>query len=98
PRRLRQTGVAVLQAPVGARCTVSGYHALGQSDHSAGQRLEGGFPRMSDQRQPGRFSRRELLNGALGLVPLSVVSGLIAACAPAAAPAAPKTSDAAPRA
>jgi multiple sugar transport system substrate-binding protein len=54
---------------------------------------------MSDPRQPGRFSRRELLNGALGLVPLGVVSGLLAACAPAAAPAAPKTSDAAaPRA
>jgi multiple sugar transport system substrate-binding protein len=49
---------------------------------------------MSNQRPAGKFSRREILNGVLGLVPLSVASALIAACGQSAAPAAPKASDA----
>ena len=49
---------------------------------------------MSDQRSPGRFSRRALLNGTLSLVPLSAMAGLIAACGQPAAPAAPTASGA----
>jgi multiple sugar transport system substrate-binding protein len=50
---------------------------------------------MSDQRRSLRFSRREILNSVMGLVPLSVVSGLVAACGQPAAPAAPTASSAA---
>jgi multiple sugar transport system substrate-binding protein len=50
---------------------------------------------MSDQRSPGRFSRRAFLNGTLGLVPVSAMAGLIAACGQPAAPAAPTASSAA---
>src|SRR6266852_3458370 len=50
---------------------------------------------MSDQRSPGRFSRRALLNGTLSLVPLSAIAGLVAACGQPAAPAAPTASGAA---
>src|SRR5260370_27455205 len=50
---------------------------------------------MSDQRSPGRFSRRALHNGTLSLVPLSAMAGLIAACGQPAAPAAPTAAGAA---
>ena len=49
---------------------------------------------MSDQRSSVRLSRRELLSGALRLVPVGVVSSLVAACGQAAAPAAPTASSA----
>jgi multiple sugar transport system substrate-binding protein len=51
-------------------------------------------PRMSEERSPGRFSRRALLSRSLGLVPLATMAGLIAACAQPAAPAAPTASGA----
>src|SRR5262249_56046068 len=50
---------------------------------------------MSDQRPFRRFSRREILNGLAALVPLSAMTGLVAACGQPAAPAAPTASSAA---
>ena len=46
---------------------------------------------MSDQSPVRRFSRRELINGMAGLVPLTIFSGLVAACGQSAPPAAAPT-------